>query len=250
MAADPNRAIPCSHLSAMNHSEFQLRGVSDQRLAVYATSPLPAWLWSVDGTRIRWANPVGAALFGAANSAVLARKIFGPVDAHRRQVAQLASRLPASGALRLERLRGFGAPIGSLATCGCSRLNFCDGSQGILVAVAAPIGRTLPLQQRLQRLVEDIEAPIAAFDRDGRFVGANTAAHSLPGLGDLTGTGLDEARLEALKQGRVELPVGPNRLVIQRVGVGPDVGLIALMETPAEPEQEQDVTAPDHPTPD
>ena len=90
----------------MNHSEFQLRGVSDQRLAIYATSRLPAWLWSIDGTRVLWANPVGARLFGTANSTALARKIFGPADPHRRQVAQLANRLPASGALRLQRLRG------------------------------------------------------------------------------------------------------------------------------------------------
>lgn len=239
----------------MNHSEFQLRGVSDQRLAIYATSRLPAWLWSIDGTRVLWANPVGARLFGTANSTALARKIFGPADPHRRQVAQLANRLPAAGALRLRRLRGFGAPLGSLVTCGCSRLSFCDGSQGVLVTVADPIGRAMPLLERLQRLVEDVDAPIAAFDRDGRFVGANTAAHSLHGLGDLTGPGLDDARIEALKQGHVELPVGPNRLLIQRVGTGADVGLVALMGTQArpeqeQPEQEQDVTAPDHPTPD
>src|ERR1700760_1722944 len=102
----------------MNHSEFQLRGVGDPRLAVHATSALPAWLWSIDGTRILWANSVGARLFGAANGAVLTCKSFGPADQHRRQVAQLANRLPASGAVRLERLRGFGAPLGTLVTCG------------------------------------------------------------------------------------------------------------------------------------
>src|ERR1700742_820274 len=156
----------------MNHSEFQLRGVSDQRLAMHATSPLPAWLWSVDGSRVLWANPVGARLFGATNSADLAGKPFGPADPHRRQVAQLANRLPASGALRLERLRGFGAPLGSLVTCACIRISFCDGSSVTLMAAPEPIGRTMPLVERLQRLVEGIDAPIAAFDRDGRFVGA------------------------------------------------------------------------------
>src|SRR5438270_3793890 len=104
----------------MNHMEFQVRGVSDPRLAPYATSPLPAWLWSVDGTRVLWANPVGAGVCGAANGAALARKTFGPPDAHRRQVAQLAGRLPSTGAIRLERLRGFGAPLGRLLTCGCA----------------------------------------------------------------------------------------------------------------------------------
>ena len=44
----------------MNHPEFQLRGLTDPRLAVHATSALPTWLGSSDGTRILWANPVGA----------------------------------------------------------------------------------------------------------------------------------------------------------------------------------------------
>ena len=89
----------------MNHSEFQLRGLTDPQLSVHATGALPAWLWSTDGTRILWANPVGARLFGAANGTGLAGKTFGPADAHRRQVAQLSRRLPPNGALRLERLR-------------------------------------------------------------------------------------------------------------------------------------------------
>src|ERR1700748_1008970 len=129
----------------MNHSEFQLRGFADPRLAVHATSALPVWLWSTDGKRILWANPVGARLFGAANGAALAAKTFGPADQHRRQVAQLANRLPPNGAVRLERLRGFGASLGALVTCGCARLDFADGSHGVLVAAAEPIGRTMPL---------------------------------------------------------------------------------------------------------
>src|SRR5260370_10362310 len=118
----------------MNHADLQLRGVGDPRLAVHATSALPVWLWSVDGTRILWANPVGARMFGAANGAALAKKIFGPADAHRRQVAQLAGRLPRSGATRLERLRGFGAPLGMLLPSRCPRLDFAAGSPGMLVA--------------------------------------------------------------------------------------------------------------------
>src|SRR5580700_1829306 len=129
----------------MNNAEFQLRGVGDPRLAVHATSALPAWLWSADGTRILWANPVGAKLLGAGNGAELANKIFGPADSQRRQVAQLAGRLPANGAIRLERLRGFGAALGKLVTCGCARLDFADGSHGVLVAAAETFGRTMPL---------------------------------------------------------------------------------------------------------
>src|SRR6202051_646583 len=154
----------------MNNAEFQLRGVGDPRLAVYATSALPVWLWSIDGTRILWANPRGARGLGAANGASLAKKTFGPADSRRRQVAQLAGRLPPTGAIRLERLRGFGASLGALVTCAGARLDFADGSHGILVAAAEPIGRAMPLAERLQRLVEGIETPIAVFARAGMFM--------------------------------------------------------------------------------
>jgi PAS domain S-box-containing protein len=215
--------------AAMNNAEFQLQGVGDPRLAVHATSPLPAWLWSPDGSRILWANPVGAKLLGAANGAELAKKIFGPADAQRRQVAQLAGRLPANGAIRLERLRGFGAALGTLVTCGCARLDFADGSHGILVAAAAPMGRAMPLVERLQRLVEGIDTPIAAFARDGMFVGASAAAQSLLDFRNLSEAGLDDARSDALKQGRAETPIGVAHMVLQRVGSGADVGLVALI---------------------
>jgi hypothetical protein len=213
----------------MNNAEFQLRGVGDPRLAVYATSALPVWLWSIDGTRILWANPVGARLFGAANGATLTQKLFGPADQHRRQVAQLANRLPLNGAIRLERLRGFGAALGALVTCGCARLDFADGGHGVLVAAAEPIGRTMPLAERLARLVEGIDTPIAAFLSDGMFIGASAAARSLLGFRNLNEAGLDDARSDALKQGRSETPVGIGHMVLQRVGAGADIGLVALI---------------------
>jgi PAS domain S-box-containing protein len=213
----------------MNNAEFQLQAIGDPRLAVHATSPLPAWLWSTDGTRVLWANPVGARLFGAANGAGLCRKTFGPADPHRRQVVQLAHRLPPTGATRLERLRGFGAALGTLITCGCARLEFADGSHGILIVAAQPVGRTMPLVERLQCLVEGIDAPIAAFARDGMFVGASDTARSLLAFRNLSEAGLEEARHDALKQGRAETPVGIGHMVLQRVGSGADVGLIATI---------------------
>jgi PAS domain S-box-containing protein len=230
----------------MNNAEFQLRGIFDPRLAVHATSALPAWLWSIDGTRVLWANPVGARLFGAANGAALAKKVFGPADAHRRQVAQLARRLPSTGAIRLERLRGFGAPLGMLVTCGCARLDFADGSHGILVAGAETVGRTMPLLERLQRLVEGIDTPIAAFARDGVLVGASDAARPLLGFRNLSEAGLDQARSSALKQGRVETPIGIGHMVLQRVGHGADVGLVALIS----PDTTEAAPAADQPVPD
>lgn len=223
----------------MSRTDFDSRGVGDPRLAIHAVSALPAWLWSVDGTRVLWANPVGARVFGVATAAALAAKSFGPADQHRRQVVQLAKRLPA-GATRLERLRGFGAALGALVTCGCARLDFADGGTGILIVAAEPVGRSMPLVERLQRLVEGIDTPIAAFARDGMFVGASDAARALLGFRNLSDAGLDMARSDALRQGRVETPIGIGHVILQRVGSGSDVGLVALLApgpamTPAMP---------------
>src|SRR5690242_2579271 len=118
----------------MTDTERQLRSVTDPRLALHATSAQPAWLFAPDGSRVLWANPPGARAFAAAGSTELSARFFGPSDERRRQIAQLARRLPESGAPRLERLRGFGASFGWLVTCSCARLDFADGSHGVLVA--------------------------------------------------------------------------------------------------------------------
>ncbi len=137
----------------MTDAEFEWLASSDPRLAAYAASRLPAWLWTADGTRILWANAAGARLFGAASAAALADKTFGPADRHRRQVARLAGRLLAAGALRLERLQGFGAALGGLSTCGCSRFDFPDGSHGVLIAA----GNIALITPRLARAQPDDE---------------------------------------------------------------------------------------------
>jgi PAS domain S-box-containing protein len=181
-------APPISHAVPMNNAEFQLRGLGDPRLAVHATSHLPAWLWSTDGTRILWANPVGAKLFGAANATALAAKTFGPADPHRRQVAQLAGRLLPTGATRLERLRGFGAPLGMLVTCACARIDFPDGGTGVLVIAMLTPGelqrisapeRIAPVDREERRFLEQAasgshsitpEQPTAAVEATGHLV--------------------------------------------------------------------------------
>src|SRR5882724_12013734 len=214
----------------MSHRESELQGVGDPRLAARATSALPAWLWSTDGSRVLWSNPVGARMFGAANSPELARKTLGPADAQRRQIAQLAGRLPPAGAIRLERLRGFGAAPRGLMTCSCARLGFPYGSQGILIAATEASGRAMPLIERLQCLVEGVETPMVAFAHNGLFVGASDAARALLGFPDLSAAGLGAARADALANGRVEMPIGTGHMVLQRVGTGSDIGLVALIE--------------------
>lgn len=215
---------------------------------MHATSPLPAWLWSTDGTRVLWANPVGAKLFGAANAVALAERSFGPADNHRRQIVRLARQLPANGATRLERLRGFGARPGSLMTCACARLEFADGHHAVLVSAMDPALRTMPLVERLLRLVEGAAVPMAAFAPDGLFIGASQAARALLGFRDLDEAGLEQARSDALAQGRVEMPIGIGNMVLQRVGSGSDVGLVALIEpniVQAEPAASVSESAPE-----
>ena len=170
----------------MNNAEFQVRDGGNSRLVVHAASHLPAWLWSTDGTRVLWANPVGARVFGA-DAAALAAKTFGPADPHRRQVAQLFGRLLPAGATRLERLRGFGAASGTLVTCACERLDFPDGRAGVLVVAMLSPGelqridatrRTAPAR-RLERPVKEqvesshsvaTEKPTDAVEATGHLV--------------------------------------------------------------------------------
>ena len=223
----------------MQNSEFKGQGPDDPRLAVHATSPLPAWLWSADGTRVLWANPVGALVFGAANSVRLAAKIFGRADPHRRQVAQLAHRLSPDGAVRLERLRGFGAVLNMLVTCACARLEFADGSEGVLIAALDANGRAMPLTERLRRLVEDAGQPVAAFEADGTLVAASAAAGVFD-LHHLADAGLEDAWQIALKDGRAEAPLGSGRLILVRVGNRADIGLFASIIPEAVPATDQE----------
>ena len=231
----------------MIKTEFQLQAMFDPRLAPHATSAHPVWLWSGDGKHILWANPPGTALFGAINANDLARKTFGPADQHRRQVAQLAGRLPLSGAARLERLRGFGARPGMLMTCRCARLDFPDGSHAVLISAIETFARTMPLDERLQRLAEGQEQAVAAFAPDGRLVGASSTAPAL--LGEIAEADLNAALHHALERGHVEISTTAGQLAMQRVGSGADTGLIALITPPVVEAAPEPATAEAAPVP-
>jgi PAS domain S-box-containing protein len=115
-------------------------------------------------------------------------------------------------------------------TCACTRLDFADGEAGLLIIAADTIaGRGMPLMDRLQNLTDGIDTPIAAFARDGLFVGASDTARALLGFRNLNDAGLNAARDHALKDGRAETPIGFGRMVLQRVGSGNDIGLVALI---------------------
>jgi PAS domain S-box-containing protein len=214
----------------MSEADFQLHGIRDPRLAVHATSAMPAWVWSLDGARVLWANAAGARLFGARNAAILAERTIGPADPHRRQAAQLAARLSPSSPARLERLRGFGAPLGRLLTCSCARLVFADGSGGLLIAAAEPAGRPMPLTDRLTSLVESIAMPAMIFTPNGALAGVNEPAKCFAALlSDLTGPGFDDARSGALRDGQSVMQMDLGRVTVHRVGSADATALVALI---------------------
>ncbi|RZI39137.1 PAS domain-containing sensor histidine kinase, partial [Herbaspirillum sp. HC18] len=85
----------------------------------------------------------------------------------------------------------------------------------------------------LHRLVAGAKVPMAAFGPDGLFAGASEAARALLGFRDLFESGLERARGDALREGRAATPIGIGQMVLQRVGTGADVGLVALIEPAA-----------------
>ncbi|WP_315724678.1 MULTISPECIES: PAS domain S-box protein [unclassified Bradyrhizobium] len=231
----------------MTHADLELHALSDPRLAVHAAGALPAWLWSADGSRVLWANAVGARALGATNVPALIAKTFGPADQHRRQIAQLGRRLPENGALRLERLRGFGAPLGTLATCGCARIELPDGRHAVLIASTDSGGRSFPLTDRLKRLVDGSAHALIAFTQDGQFAGISTAGRDLFGMHDLSDPRFAAIRNAALADGAAEVLLGSARATLYRIGSGSQTGLVAV-PLPAPPD-ELDAPSP-VPTPD
>ncbi|MGC2780856.1 MAG: PAS domain-containing sensor histidine kinase, partial [Bradyrhizobium sp.] len=220
----------------MNHTDLELQALSDPRLAVHAAGSLPAWLWSADGTRVLWTNAIGARAFGAANASALTEKTFGPADQHRRQIAQLARRLPENGTIRLERLRGFGAPLGTLATCGCATIDLPDGTRAVLITSTDTGGRSFPLTERLKRLADNSTTALIAFTQDGQFAGISAAGRGVFGMRDLSEPLFADARNAALADGVAEVQFGAERAILYRIGTASQIGLVAV-PLPAPPEE-------------
>ncbi len=162
-----------------------------------------------------------------------------------------------TGATRLERLRGFGAPLGRLLTCACARLTLADGTTGVLVVAMESAGRPMPLNERLARLIDSLPKPAIAFTRDGSFAGANEPAKTFaPLLNDLSGDGLEKARDAAIADGQSLVQMDFGRVAVQRVGTGAETALIAVIDAVIVPRKHAATsppvfiptprTAPDH----
>ena len=243
----------------MSTVQSELALLCHPRLAALATSAWPAWLWSADGSRILWANAVGAAMFGAETSGSCARRHFYVTDLPAAQIIRLAATLPPGGQERLERLRGFGGGFGRALTCACSRIVAGDGKGAVLVAAAERAGPAFTLAERVRRLLGDSEDAVAAFAPDGGFLYANPAGQRLfagatnlsaLGVGTLVAVALESAsatgtaRLDGRAFDAAVARLGHDASCVLLVVLQPSVG-----RAPAESSAEQTMTSDVPPEP-
>jgi signal transduction histidine kinase len=213
----------------MSEPAGNLVWLSHPRLASTAMSALPAWLWSIDATRLLWANPTGAAIFDAPTSAAIRASSFGSRGPAAIQVARLAATLRPDGATRFERLRGLGAGAEGVLTCACSCITLPDHTHAILVAATERAGDDLPLTERVRRLLAQCSAPIAAFSSEGNLIHASPAAQLR--LGGATSLAALGAELDA--DARQHGPAGTRGgLTIERVDAEAATILLAIFSAP------------------
>jgi signal transduction histidine kinase len=219
--------------------ESELATLQIPRIAVLATSPWPAWLWSTDATRILWANAVGAAIFGAANRAELGNARFAASDPSTAQILRLSATLPSAGQQdRLARLRGFGAGFGGALMCACSRISLLDGTSAILVVATGRAGPSLPLAERVRRLFADGVDAVAAFAPDGTRLHANAAAlQRLNGTTSLSALGVDALVARALRDGHANgvAYMGQIPFEVTALRLGKDESRVLALTWPTPP---------------
>jgi PAS domain S-box-containing protein len=214
----------------MSGSAFQFLCLNDARLAAQALSPSPAWLWSADGARILWANPTGAAIFDAATPAAIHNRTFDSNHPALAQAMRLAGTLPAGGAARLERLRGFGANLGGALICLCSRITLADNSTAILIVSTERAGRDLALPERAKRLLTGLGVPAATFTADGELISATSdATESFGGARDLIALGAEKLAKEASVNGKAEGDIAAGHVTLYKLGAGATVVLLATL---------------------
>jgi len=222
-----------NHLRRMSDAASHLAFLRDPRLAALATSATPAWFWSTDATRILWANPVGAAVFGAASPAALATRRFEPKEQTAAQVARLLATLRVDGGARLERLRGFGTGFGRALLCNCSRITL-DHTAGVLVAAIEPAGPALTLAERARRLYDGAGAAVAAFTPDGNLIHVTPDGRAR--LGEATSLavlGAERLGADAIAHGRADGDIPGGRAMVERLGADASTVLVLTFEEAA-----------------
>jgi PAS domain S-box-containing protein len=200
------------------------------RVAAVALRADPVWLWRPDATRLLWATAAAAAALGAESPAALGERRFDPRDPVLAQIVRLGATLYPSGVASLHRLRGFGAPLGRPLLCACTRLTV-DGGAAVLVSAREPAGPRLPHAERLRRLLEGIDVPLAAFTPAGVLVAANAAGTArLDGATTLAAIGAVGLSPAALADGTAsgDTPLGRAEIV----RLGGDAEPVLLVQLP------------------
>lgn len=218
----------------MSEPGFQLSYLRDSRLAPLATSGLPAWLWSIDATRILWANALGAAVFGASTSTAIGSHQFDTDHPVAAQIARLAATLSPGAAARLQRLRGFDGGFGHSLTCACSHIVLADDAAAILVVAVERAGPDLLLGERTVRLLAGAKEPIAAFATGGELLAATESAHAhLRSAASLAALAAEALAAEALASGHAAGSCDGKQISIDRVGSDTATVLIASFDVAA-----------------
>jgi PAS domain S-box-containing protein len=211
----------------MNELASHLAYLRDPRIATLATAATPAWLWSTDATRILWANPAGAAIFGASPADVAAQH-FDPRDQVAAQIERLLGTLRLGAAARLERLRGFGT--WRALTCSCLRITLADHTAGVLLAAMESASPALTLTERIRRLYDGSGLAVAAFAPDGNLIHATPEAGArLGGAHTLAALGAGQLGADAVAHGRAEGDIALGRVTVERLGTGATMALMATL---------------------
>ncbi len=201
-------------------------------------------------SRILWANPTGAAIFGAATSAAIGTRKFDTGQPAAAQIAQLATTLPPDGSPRLERLRGFGAGVGRALACACSRITLADDTPAILVVAAERAGPELALDERVRRLLAGCDAPVAAFTPDGKLIHATPAAAArLDGATSLAALGVAALAADAVQTGRAAGETAHGPIAVDRIGSEAATVLLATFPLAARPTSPRPASCPLTPEP-
>ena len=217
----------------MLEPRFQVDWLNDPRLAAHALSPVPVWLWSANEPRILWANAVAAAIFDAPSPSAASAIEFESNHSAIAQVTRLAGTLP-QGLPRLERLRGFGAALGGMLICQCSRITLADHRNAILIVSTERAGKELALPERAHRLLKDVEEPAALFTADGELIENLPSARERMGdKRDLIALGAEKLAREATLNGRADGEIAEGAVTLRKLGAGPTVTLLMLFTGPA-----------------
>jgi hypothetical protein len=214
----------------VSESKSLLHFLSDPRLALYATSGVPVWLWSADATRILWGNPTAAAIFNAASPAALSGHVIDPKGSAALQIARLAGTLPHGAAPRLERLRGFGGRLGGALLCNCARIMLADRTPAILVVATEAAGPKLSLGDQAKRLLANIDDAVAVFLPDGALLYATTAAQQMLGR-NTSLAALDAMALAATAHaaGKASGTIEGGSITLERIGMDTSAVLLAAL---------------------